>query len=93
MNIIVLGPQGSGKGTQARLLADKYGLFYVESGEFLREIAKVDSEVDKIINKEGKLLPDEKTFSLIKGIWKKKPPVPRTFFLTATQEVLNNTTF
>lgn len=74
MNIIVLGPQGSGKGTQARLLADKYGLFYVESGEFLREIAKVDSEVDKIINKEGKLLPDEKTFSLIKGYLEEKAP-------------------
>lgn len=74
MNIIILGPQGSGKGTQARLLSEKFGLFYLESGDFLREIAKKDKEVNEIINVQGKLLADEKTFSLIKNYLQEKAP-------------------
>ncbi len=65
MNIIIFGPQGSGKGTQAKLLAKKFNLFYFESGKFLREIAKKDPEIDKTINEKGKLLPDDKMFSLM----------------------------
>jgi len=75
MNIIILGPQGSGKGTQARLLSEKFGLFYLESGDFLREIAKKDKEVNEIINVQGKLLPDEQTFSLIKNHLEEKAPL------------------
>ncbi|MCJ7805388.1 nucleoside monophosphate kinase [Patescibacteria group bacterium] len=75
MNIIILGPQGSGKGTQARLLSEKFGLFYLESGDFLREIAKKDKEVNEIINVQGKLLPDEQTFSLIKNYLEEKAPL------------------
>lgn len=39
MNIIILGPQGSGKGTQAKLLTEKLGLVYLEMGQILREIS------------------------------------------------------
>jgi len=39
VNIIILGPQGSGKGTQAKLLAEKLGLVYLEMGQILREIS------------------------------------------------------
>lgn len=67
MNIIILGPQGSGKGTQAELVAEKFDFFHLESGDFLRDIAKNDTRVDQIINKEGKLLSDEETFDLISG--------------------------
>jgi adenylate kinase len=67
MNILILGPQGSGKGTQAQLLAEKMGYYYVESGRILREAAKTNPAVDEIINQKGQLLPDEETFSLIKG--------------------------
>ncbi len=74
MNIILLGPQGSGKGTQARLLAQKLGFYYIETGECLREIAKNNPEIDRIINKEGKLLPDELTFSFIKRHLEEKAP-------------------
>jgi adenylate kinase len=65
MNIIVLGPLGSGKGTQARLIAEKLNLFYIETGKFLRELAKSDSSIDERINKKGILLPDEEIFSLL----------------------------
>lgn len=39
MNIVVLGPQGSGKGTQAKLLAKKYALDHFDTGHVLRQIA------------------------------------------------------
>jgi len=39
MNLIILGPQGSGKGTQAKLLAEKYSLTHISSGSLLREFS------------------------------------------------------
>lgn len=58
MIIIILGPPGSGKGTQAQLLADKLGLFYFESGRFSRELAKKDSRIAKVIGR-GDLIPED----------------------------------
>lgn len=72
MNLIILGPQGSGKGTQARLLADSLGLFYFEAGDFLREAARSDTRIDEIINKKGELLPDEEVFSLVSRLLSQK---------------------
>ncbi len=61
INIIVMGPQGSGKGTQARLLAEKFDLQIFETGNILREIAKQDTEtgreINEIINKKGQFVP------------------------------------
>jgi len=47
MNIIILGPQGSGKGTQAELLAKKFDLEHLDMGTLLREVAKEDSELGR----------------------------------------------
>ncbi len=55
MNIVILGPQGSGKGTQAKLLAEKFNYFYFESGEFLREMATTNEVLRKTMD-EGKLV-------------------------------------
>lgn len=57
MNVILFGPQGSGKGTQARVLSDEFGFFYFESGEFLRKIAKNNKELQEALNR-GELVPD-----------------------------------
>lgn len=54
MNLIFLGPQGSGKGTQAEMLVQKYGLNYVEMGKILRSMPEVKESIDK-----GELVPDE----------------------------------
>lgn len=62
MNIILLGPQGSGKGTQAELLVKKFGLQHFEAGKILRSIADSDNQhagaVKAAIN-SGNLVPDE----------------------------------
>ncbi|MDI6777849.1 MAG: nucleoside monophosphate kinase [Patescibacteria group bacterium] len=65
MNLIILGPQGSGKGTQAKMLAEKFNLEYFEMGRILREVAKLDTplgrHIDETINIKGQLV-DGKTF-------------------------------
>jgi adenylate kinase len=74
MNLMILGPQGSGKGTQARLLSERLGLGSIESGALLREIAKTNPQVDEQVNKKGQLLPDEVTFSFITNYLEEKFP-------------------
>lgn len=56
-----MGPQGSGKGTQARLLAEKYDLQVFEMGLILRDIAlsktEIGKKIDELINKKGQFVP------------------------------------
>lgn len=68
MNLIVLGPPGSGKGTQAKLLADKYGLVHISSGQLLREFAKGETEKAKVVRgllQTGELLPFETVLEVV----------------------------
>jgi len=68
MNLIILGPQGSGKGTQAKLLAEKFGLKHISSGDLLREEAKSGSEKGILIGKvlaNGELVPFETLTDLL----------------------------
>lgn len=74
MNIIILGPQGSGKGTQAKLLADDLDLYYFESGKFSRKLASENPRIDQLINKEGKLIPDDEMFEYVKEELEEKAP-------------------
>src|SRR5271169_5840631 len=64
MNILLLGPQGSGKGTQARLLVEEFGFFYFESGEYLRKISKTNPDLKKWLDK-GVLVPDKELTSYL----------------------------
>ena len=47
MNLVILGQQGSGKGTQACLLAEKFGMEHVDMGKTLREIARSDTPLGR----------------------------------------------
>lgn len=62
MNLAILGPQGSGKGTQAEKLAQKYGLLHIETGKILREWAKSDhplaGKIREMMN-SGQLVADD----------------------------------
>lgn len=68
MILLIAGPQGSGKGTQAKLLTEKYGLIHLEAGNLLREKAKensplgvkIASDIDK-----GAMVSDQTIFALI----------------------------
>ncbi len=64
----MVGPQGSGKGTQGKVLAEKIGFFYWEMGAILREEAKKDTlfgrKVKSLID-AGHLLEDEELFRVL----------------------------
>lgn len=59
MNIIFVGVQGSGKGTQAKIIARKLGLCHISTGDLLRETTgELRKEIDSYIT-VGKLVPDD----------------------------------
>ncbi len=71
MNIIIFGPPGAGKGTQARNLEKKLNNFQVSTGDMLRDEIKKDTNIGKkIINymNEGKFVDDEIVNKLIKNV-------------------------
>ena len=71
MNIILFGPPGAGKGTQAKYLVKKLDGFQVSTGDILRDEIKKDTEIGKkIINDmdNGKFVSDETVNSLISNI-------------------------
>ena len=71
MNIIIFGPPGAGKGTQAKNLVEKLNSFQVSTGDMLREEINKDTEIGKkIINNmnEGKFVEDEIVNNLLQKI-------------------------
>lgn len=70
LNIILFGPPGAGKGTQAEKLIEQYGLIHLSTGDLLRaEIAKqtpLGMEAKKLIDK-GELVPDEVVIEMIRS--------------------------
>ncbi len=68
MNILIFGPNGSGKGTQGNLVKDKYNLAHIESGAIFREHIGGGTELGKKAKEyidRGDLVPDEITIPMI----------------------------
>tara|TARA_B100000989_G_scaffold201928_1_gene152791 strand:+ start:16 stop:579 length:564 start_codon:yes stop_codon:yes gene_type:complete len=70
VNIILFGPPGAGKGTQAKYLVEKLNGYQISTGDILREEIKKDSDIGKKIisnMNEGKFVSDEIVNSLLKN--------------------------
>jgi adenylate kinase len=69
MNLILLGPPGAGKGTQAKRLVETYGIPQISTGDMLREAVKNQTELGMEAKKymdAGQLVPDEVVIGLVK---------------------------
>lgn len=67
--IVLLGAPGAGKGTQAKLIAGRYGLPHISTGDILRANIKNGTELGSLAKKyidEGKLVPDEVVVAIVK---------------------------
>jgi adenylate kinase len=70
MRLILLGPPGSGKGTQASLLAEKYGVPSISTGDLLRQSIEAQEELGLKAKKymdEGALVPDELVIEMVRS--------------------------
>jgi adenylate kinase len=69
MRIVLLGPPGAGKGTQARRLMEKYGVAQIATGDLFRENVKNGTQIGKQVEdllKAGKIVPDSITVAMIR---------------------------
>jgi len=69
MNLIFLGAPGAGKGTQAKFIAEKYGIPQISTGDMLREAVAKGTELGKKAKEfmvQGKLVPDEIVIGIVK---------------------------
>jgi adenylate kinase len=67
--IVLLGPPGAGKGTQAQLIAEEFNLVHVSSGDLFRENLKKETELGKLAQtymSRGELVPDDVTIAMVK---------------------------
>jgi len=68
VNIILIGAQGAGKGTQAQYLAQRLGMVHISSGDLLRTVSNSGTEMGKQVKAyldRGELVPDELTVAMV----------------------------
>jgi adenylate kinase len=69
VNLLVLGPQGAGKGTQAKRAAGEYAIPHVSTGDIFREAVEAGTDVGRRVEPilaAGELVPDDVTIELIR---------------------------
>lgn len=102
INIVLFGPPGSGKGTQAQNLIQKFNLKQISTGDLFRHNIKNETELGKLAKSymdKGKLVPDQVTIDMLTDELKKPTDVkgfifdgfPRTAFQTeALEDIVKN---
>ena len=76
INLILFGPPGSGKGTQAAKLADKYRLIHISTGDLFRYELSNETPLGKLAKSfmdKGHLVPDEVTIGMLKAKMERHP--------------------
>jgi adenylate kinase len=76
INIVLFGPPGAGKGTQAERLVKKYNLFHLSTGDVFRSNIKNQTELGKLAKSfmdQGQLVPDDVTIQLLISEVEKHP--------------------
>jgi len=76
INLVLFGPPGAGKGTQATFLAKEYQLIHLSTGDILREEIAANTEIGQITRDiicRGELVPDEIVIELIRHKLDKNP--------------------
>jgi len=75
LNIIICGAPGSGKGTQSKLIAEKYNLKHLSTGDMLRNEIKLQTEIGKKAEQfisRGQLVPDEMIVAMLDHVLDKE---------------------
>jgi len=70
VRLLLLGPPGSGKGTQAKRLVDKLGVRHISSGDLLRAEVDADTDCGRAVKEalaSGDLVPDEVVLEMLRG--------------------------
>ncbi|MFT6320123.1 MAG: adenylate kinase [Granulosicoccus sp.] len=83
LNLILFGPPGSGKGTQAEKLVEKYNLLHISTGDLFRYNMKNDTPLGieaKSYIEKGNLVPDSVTINMLKAKVNENPDVPGYIF-------------
>ena len=91
MNIIMLGAPGAGKGTQAAMIAEKYGIPHISTGDIFRMNIKENTELGqkaKVYIDRGDLVPDELTTNLVSDRIR-KPDCEKGFILDGFPRTIN----
>lgn len=68
MNLLLIGPPGSGKGTQGQLLSDRFGLVHIAAGDLLRAEVEAGTPIGKEVSEyldRGELVPDQVVIDLL----------------------------
>jgi adenylate kinase len=69
MNVLILGPQGAGKGTQAKRIASEYGIPHIATGDILRAAIAAETPLGRLVKPiydAGQLVPDDLIVELIR---------------------------
>ena len=83
MNIVLFGPPGAGKGTQAIKLAEKFNFIHLSTGDIFRKNIKENTELGKLASdymSKGELVPDEVTIKMLEDAANANPDAKGIIF-------------